>query len=246
MKIMIKKYCFIVFITISLFSYSQDINFQKNTNSIASELLVEQKLNKNGDSLILESEKIKIDQVDILNEDYFETIKVDSIKTKIGLDKLPYGNYVIQAKVEKHWIVMYMEKTKNLRADLDFTDIITNAKLKKVSKITIDVKDGQLLSKQHSVENQIEEKTMYWVVSETNSQFSSTKTMSLKYPEEINDLIAKIRLEAKSEVGRNNKLLVYEVYNTVEFMSKQLRNCKYYKKTESDYFNVIPLYSSED
>ena len=241
----IRTYSLIVFITFTLFSYGQEINFQKNVNSTATELLVVQELNKTGDSLILESEKIKIDQVDILNEDYLETIIVDSVKTIIGLKKLPVGNYVIQAKVEKHWIVMYMEKSKKIVADIDFTDIKALRKLKQVSKESKDLMDESSLSSENSLENKDEENMMYWVVSESNSQFSSTKTMSLKYPEEINDLIAKVKLDVKSKTGENNKLLVYEVYNTSEFMSMQLKNRKYYKKTESDFFNVIPLYSSE-
>ena len=56
----IRTYSLIVFITFTLFSYGQEINFQKNVNSTATELLVVQELNKTGDSLILESEKIKI------------------------------------------------------------------------------------------------------------------------------------------------------------------------------------------
>ena len=187
----IRTYSLIVFITFTLFSYGQEINFQKNVNSTATELLMVQELNKTGDSLILESEKIKIDQVDILNEDYLETIIVDSVKTIIGLKKLPVGNYVIQAKVEKHWIVMYMEKSKKIVADIDFTDIKALRKLKQVSKESKDLMDESSLSSENSLENKDEENMMYWVVSESNSQFSSTKTMSLKYPEEINDLIAK-------------------------------------------------------
>ncbi|NRD23915.1 hypothetical protein HNV10_11715 [Winogradskyella litoriviva] len=239
---MIKKYSLFVFITVTLFSYSQEINFQKNDNSTATELLVVQKLNKSGDSLILESEKLKIRQVDILNDNYFETIKIDSIKTKIGLNKLPVGNYVIQARIKKHWIVMYFEKTKDLAKGLNIIDNKNNTKLNLVSIETKDLKNDSINSKQ----NLYKKNTMYWVVYETNSPFSTTKTMSLKYPEEIDDLIAKIKLDVKSKSGENNKLLVYEVYNTSEFMNMQLKNRLYYKNTKSDYFNVIPLYSSEN
>lgn len=245
MIIMIKRYCFLVCITISLFSYGQEIVFHKNDNSTATELLVKQELNKHGDSLLLESEKIKIQQIDILNDDHFETIKVDSIKATVGLDKLPYGNYVIQAKVEKHWIVMYMEKTRTIGEEIDFMEIVANAKLNKVTKTAINVKDEHLLSKEKITDNLVEEKTVYWVVYESNTHLSSTKTMSLKYAEEINDLIYKIRIETKSKVGRHNKLLVYEVYNTSEFMRRQLIDGSYYKSTTSKFFNVTPLYNSD-
>ena len=100
--------------------------------------------------------------------------------------------------------------------------------------------------KQDSLGNYLEDNTMYWVVYESNSSFSSVKTMSLKYPEEINNLISKIKLEVNSGIGKNNKLLIYEVYNTAEFMSKQLRNRRYYTKEESKLFNVSPLYCFEN
>jgi len=243
---MIKKYSLFVFIIVSLFSYGQEITFQKNGSSNAAKLLVVQKLNRNKDSLILESGKIKISQVDILNDDYLETIKVDSTKAKIDLTKLPHGNYVIQARVDKHWVVMYMVKREYSSTGLNFTDAKINTKLNHISVAAKDSKDKSVITKQDSLENHLEDNTMYWVVYESNSSFSSVKTMSLKYPEEINNLISKIKLEVNSGIGKNNKLFIYEVYNTAEFMSNQLRNCRYYKKEESKLFNVSPLYSFEN
>ncbi|NRD19668.1 hypothetical protein HNV08_06380 [Winogradskyella eckloniae] len=234
-----------LFLTMGLFSYGQEIIFQKNENPTARDLLQLQKLNSHGDSLILESKTLKIHQIDILNENYFETIKIDSVKARIGLSHVPIGNYVVQAKVTRHWIVMYIEKTKTISADIDFMEIIANAKRNKVTKTAIHLNDEHLVSKEKIIENQTEEKTMYWVVYESNTHLSSTKTMSLKYPEEIDDLISKIRIETKSKVGRHNKLLVYEVYNTSEFMRRQLRDITYYKSTKSKLFNVVPVYNSD-
>ncbi len=246
MKIMIKTYCFIIFLITSLFSYGQKIFFQKNINSTAQNILEVQKLNISGDSLILESNQLKIIEVDILNDDYLQTIRVDSLEAKIGLNHLPYGNYVIQTKVKNHNIVMYLEKIKDLDSDISYVDIQLKEKMRHISKLPIEV-DGKYFSfYRNTLENQIEEKKMYWVVSETNSSFSSTKTMGLKYPEEIIDLIVKVKLEERTEVGKNNKLLIFEVYDTAEFMSRQLRNRKYYEKGNSTFFNVIPFYSSED
>ena len=245
-KMMIKKYSLFVFIMITVFSYSQEITFQKNSSLSARKLLVVQKLNEIGDSLILESESKKIRQIDILNEEYLQTIKVDSVKAKIDLKEIPNGNYVIQARISRDWIVMYMTKRHYISAGLKYSDIKIDSKLDFAALRTKVLKGDTLSTQQHSVENNLEKKTMYWVVYEINSQFSSAKTMSLKCADEIYDLIAKIRLELKSEIGKNNKLFVYEVYDTSEFMSNQLKNIKYYKKIESKFFNVIPLFSSED
>jgi len=242
---MIKKYSLFVFIITTQFSYGQGITFQKNYSSTASELLVVQKLNKNGDSLILESDRKIIQQVDILNEDYLETIKVDSVKGKINLKKLPNGNYVIQARIGRHWIVMSMMKRNHISAGLNFSDIKIDAKLNYATLRAKALRGDTSPTKENLIGNQLEENTLYWVVYESNSQFSSVKTMSLKYADEIYDLISKIELEVKSEIGKNNRLFVYEVYNQSEFMIEQLRNRKYYKKGKSEFFNVFPLYDSE-
>lgn len=246
MKMMIKTCSLLVFIITTLFSYGQGITFHKNVSSTARELLVVQQLNKNGDSLILESDSEKIKQVDILNEDYLDTIEVDSLKGKINLKKIPNGNYVIQARIGKHWIVMYMEKRNWVSKGLDFSDIKIGTKLDCVARRAKSLEVNTLPIQKNLDKNNLEENTMYWVVYESNSQFSSVKTMSLKYADEIYDLISKIELEVKSEIGKNNRLFVYEVYNQSEFMLKQLRNRKYYKKGKSEFFNEFPLYNSDN
>lgn len=242
---MIKSYSSIILILIALFSYGQEITFQKNVGSAARKLLLVQQLNKSGDSLILESEKKKIRQVDILNEDYLESIEVDSVKGRINLKKVPAGNYVIQARIGSHWIVMYMEKRNHSIAGLKTTDVKINAELNSIALKSESLKESTLSTKQNKQTVTLDENTMYWVVYESNSQFSSKKTMGLKYADEIVDMIERTKLEIKSEVGKYNKLFVYEIYNKSKFMSKQLRNRKYYKKKKSKLFNVLPVYNSD-
>jgi len=239
---MIKKYFLLVFILTALFSFGQEITFQKNVSPTASKLLVVQKLNKSGDSLILQSDSEKIKRVDILNEDYLETIEIDSIKGEIGLKKVPNGNYVIQARIEGHWIVMYMEKRSWVSTGLNLSDVKVDTKFKNATLRAKALRENTSPTQENSIKNHLEEDTMYWVVYESNSQFSSVKTMGLKYADEIHDLISKIKLEVKSEIGKNNRLSVYEVYDQSEFMTKQLRNRKYYKKRESEFFNATPLF----
>jgi len=224
---MLRCFCFQIFAFFTVFTYSQEITFSKNTSYATRKLKLVQKLNTSGDSLILASDKKQIRQVDILNEEYLESIDINSNKGKISLKDLPVGKYVIQANIGRHWIVMYMDKKESDNASLIKTKL--NNDSEKLNNIPI--KD---------------ENTLYWVVYESNSRFASNKTMGLKYVEEINDLIYKIKLELKSEVGKYNKLYVYEVYNKKKFMKKQLRNRKYYKSKKSKFFNVLPVYSSEN
>ncbi|WP_407557787.1 hypothetical protein [Winogradskyella sp. 4-2091] len=219
-----KGYYLLIFMLVTIFTYGQEINFQKNESYIARKHKLIQKLNVSGHSLILESERKKIKQVDILNEDYLESIIIDSTKGRINLKKLAIGNYVIQARIGRNWIVMYIEKTTGIYKSLNI-----KAELKEKS----------------SEKELFEEDKMYWVVYESNSQFSSQKTMGLKYVDEIQEMISKVKLELKTEDGKYNKLIVYEVYNKPMFMRRQLRNKKYYKSRKSKFFNTKPLYNLE-
>jgi len=85
----------------------------------------------------------------------------------------------------------------------------------------------------------------YWVVSESNSNFGSTKSMKLEYKEDVAKLISKNKLELKSDIGKDNKLHIYSIYDKSKFMNKQFRNPEYYKSAEnSKFFNSEPYYTS--
>ena len=234
---MIKSYYLLLLLKLStIFSFGQQITFEKNISYASQKLNFIQKLNKTGDSLILETDSEKIKQVDILNDDYLETINLDSTKGKINLKNLAIGNYVIQARIGKHWIVMYMEKTENIE---------TNPK--QILAIKDEDPDVTIpLPKLNSDETIFKNNILYWVVYETNSSFSSGKIMSFKNVNEVQVLINKIELELKSDIGKYNKLSVYEIYDKPNFIRKQFNNQTYYKSKESELFNVLPIFNSDD
>lgn len=222
----------IIILIISTFlAYGQSITFEKNVNYEAKSLL--QSMNKAGDSLLLESKNKQISQIDILNDDFSKSIDVYSNKTKIDLKTLPVGNFVVLVKVDKKWIVMYLTKHKNVKtANSSVTFNTTDIK-------NLDSYSGS--SKNYTMKNP----KYYWVVSERNSNFGSSKSMRLEYKEDIDKLISKNKLELKSITGKNNKLLIYEIYDKTEFMTLQFRNPKYYKSAdESTSFNTEPIYTS--
>lgn len=218
----------------SILSYGQQIKFHKNVNYRAS--ILEQSLENNGTVLVLESKDNHILQIDIFNEFYSKTFAVNDSKTKIDLEILPIGNYVIQAKVDKKWIVMYLEKIDEFP--------ITYIEKKDKHLTTNILNRSQIKSNTH---NKTKKVAYYWVVSEINSSFGSRKSMRLEYKEDIAKLIHKHKLELKSSVGKNNTLTIYEVYNTSEFMPNQLKNPTYYEtENSSEAFNAIPYYTSVD
>lgn len=225
-----RKSLLLLLLLMATFCYGQNITFEKNISYAAQQLELVQKLNKTGDSLIIISKKEPISQVDILNDDYLETIDFNSNSATVGLKNLPSGEYVIQARIDNHWIVMHLEKEKNRAVVVSDTEV--KKEMEKIEKA--------------SSEPLFKENTMYWVVYENNAQFASKKTMGLKQVHEIKDLISKMELELKTEYGKNNRLLVYEIYNKSKFIRKQFRNRDYYQRKRSKFFNVDPLYNSDD
>ncbi|WP_323788381.1 hypothetical protein [Psychroserpens sp.] len=214
----------------NFFMHGQHITFQKNINYKASNL--HQSLNTNRDSLLLESKTEQILQVDIFNKDFSESINVHNTKTKIDLNKLPAGNFIIQARLHKKIIVMYLEKNK--------ATTIASSELKEKN---IDHKGFAAKFKSNNLTEK-NDASYYWVVSESNSNFGSCKSMRLENKGDIVKLITKIKLELKTDVGKNNRLFVYEIYNRSKFMTNQLRNPGYYKTENSEFFNVVPIYNS--
>lgn len=234
----------------SILSYGQEITFHKNVNYRANTL--EQSLNKDGNILFLESKTEQIKKVEIFNEDYSESIAVNDNETTIDLKTLPNGNFVIQAKVENQWIIMYLEKNEDTKIassiEMNKNEDATIMSSFQKEKITKDrvlptIPNTPKIDKLKTHDNPI----FYWVVHESNSSFGSSKTMRLEYKEDVDKLIIKNKLELKSSVGKKNKLIIYEVYDKSAFMNKQFRNPTYYKSAEaSKFLNAEPLYASSD
>ncbi len=219
-----------VLILSTVMAFGQKIRFEKNINYKASSL--HQALNASRDSLILKSIGDRIQRVDIFSDDYTKQVKVDDYHTKIDLSRLPLGTYVVQAKIDKKWIVMSLEKYENMQ----LAEANPHAGKKKVNQVST-------LQK-----SKIKQGTpkYCWVVEESLSGMGSYKSMKLEYTSEVAKLISKNKLELKSDTGRANKLIVYAIYDKSKFMTMQMRNPNYYKSVEeSSYFDTNPYYISE-
>lgn len=233
---MIKNLCIIAFTMFSLNTYGQKTTFQKNANNRAKGL--EQTLSKNGDSLTLKSEKT-ISQVDIFNDDYMKSIDVNGNEAKIDLKPLPLGKFIVQARLDRKRIVMYLERHEFFK---EKTEININEELAIASTIIEEKKLEN--SKIKTTKPKTKPVINYWVVYESNSGSGSYRTMSLERKDVVSEMISRNKLELSTEIGKNNKLIVYEVYDTSKFMRKQLRNPDYFNTSKSKFFNVDPYYIS--
>lgn len=232
-----KKTYILAMILCTLFCYGQDITFHKNVNYRANSL--HQNYDEENNRLSLECEDGQILQVDIFNNDFSESINVNNKNINIDLNALPSGDFVIQAKLEDKWIVMYLEKSGNQH----------------VSNLQNSVVDTEPMNVEHSTET-IEKKNLkanesktasyYWVVIENKSKFGSNKSMRLENKNTVSKIISKKKQAIKTGFGKNNVLHIYAIYNKSKFMTKQMRNPVYYKSESSELFDVDPIYCSID
>ncbi len=214
------------------FFYGQNITFHENVNYRAS--VLDQHLDNDKNLLFLESKNDPITHIEIFNDTYSKSINVNDTKTSIDLNTLPVGNFVIQAKVDTKFIIMYIEKTGS--TVLASNDIVDKS---------LEINPTTTLNSIKNIEKS--EAIYYWVVYESNSNFGSSSKMSLEYKDAIFKIISKHKLELKSNVAKSNKLLIYEVFKKSEFMDKQFRNPTYYKSDDaSKFLNTKPLYVSSN
>ncbi len=240
-KSILTKNLFILALTFfSVFVYGQRAIFEKNVNKRAEAL--EQALNKNGDSLVLKSEKT-IQQVDIFNKDYMKTFNINGNEAKIDLSLIPEGRFIVQARLGKKRIVMYLKIHETLENNATKTELAT---LDETDISSVEIEEAKLSETIASVEESSKKPVSYWVVYESVGGSGSYKTMSLERKDDVAKMISKNKLEINTKIGKNNKLVVYEVYNISKFMRKQLRNPNYFSSSKSKFFNVEPYYTSSN
>ena len=85
----------------------------------------------------------------------------------------------------------------------------------------------------------------FWVELKTNNGTSSYTTRKLVKGKLIQRLITKNKADVRSARGRQNKLTIWEVYDTSKFMKEQFLDRYYAHNTKtSDCFNHTPYYTT--
>ena len=232
----------------TLTCYGQNFTLIKNTHPQAKEL--KHSLNKTNDSLVLECEH-KIVKVDIFNEDFDKTVIVADLTTKISLEDFPEGKFIIEAKLTDKIILIDLikhaefsnkdlanvnEPAEGQGMMLDETlTVIKNAPNKSISFI---------LTREKAAPQNTATNKFYWVISQTNNKIGSSKTMKLADQTSVDRMILKHKVELDSDCGKLNELTIWEVYNTREFMEKQVSNPDFVYSSTTDSFNTTPYYST--
>ena len=296
---------FIVILILSFLQlgFGQKSSLIKNVNYRAKDL--KHDLNKNGDTLMLQSDKT-IYQVDIYNSFYEKKIAINRYKSNIAINDLPEGKFVIEVVLSDRRIIMTLIKHETAEEALMLSDarleefripeIETKAPSKDVATIAdpvaisepykpSSIEEVQKTNESQEVQNVTSIKTSdravdvnsserddnvreynyspasllntrlkkpneksnkyYWVVLEISNGNSSSKTKKLVRGDLINGLISQNKAEIKTAIGRNNKLTIWEVYDTKKFMKEQLLNRNFVtSETSSKCFNPIPYYTT--
>lgn len=238
-----KKGCAILFLFLTLWCYGQNSTLLQNIDYRAKEL--KHSLNKTGDTLILNSER-DIIKVDIFNSDFEKTFLVNDRSTKIPLVNFPNGRYVTQVKVHDKLIIITL-----LRHTPNNNNTITQVEDKELeqdySNSNFEAHNGsesKQLSADLSSKEPVKFVRFYWIVRHINKGHSSSKLMRIGDKKDVERMIAQHKIDLKSKAGKRNQLVIWEVYNTSEFMRFKRRNPDYANVEDSECFNTIPYYES--
>ena len=93
----------LVFLFLTAFMYGQNSTLIQNVNFRAKEL--KHGLNKSGDSLLLEGERI-IHSVDIFNAHFEKNFAVNNSSASIPLEEIPVGRYTTEVKLDDKLIII--------------------------------------------------------------------------------------------------------------------------------------------
>ncbi|MTE28089.1 hypothetical protein [Winogradskyella ouciana] len=234
----------------TLIGYGQNVTLLKNFNPKVKEL--KHSLNESRDSLNLICES-KIVKVEIYNEDYEETFAIEDFHSLIPLEDLPEGKFVVDVQLVDKIVEMHIIKHKNLEEDTDSAlnkdDIIEGNGMMLDEEFKV-IKNSPKISVEFLLtgskrKNPVKKKQkFYWIVLEVCNGSNSYKSMKLVSENVAEKMISKNKLDAKTDFGKRNKLTVWEVYNSSEFMKNQVADPNYINSTSSDFFNVAPYYTS--
>lgn len=234
----------------TLIGYGQNVTLLKNFNPKVKEL--KHSLNESRDSLNLICES-KIVKVDIYNEDYEETFEIEDFHSLIPLEDLPEGKFVVDVQLVDKIVEMHIIKHQNLEKDTDNAhnkdDIIEGNGMMLDEEFNV-IKNSPKISVEFLLTGSKRKKSVnkkqkfYWIVLEVCNGSNSYKSMKLVSENVAEKMISKNKLDAKTDFGKRNKLTVWEVYNSSEFMKNQVADPNYINSTSSDFFNVAPYYTS--
>ncbi|WP_299366448.1 hypothetical protein [Winogradskyella sp.] len=242
---MMKKGCAILFLFLTSLVYSQNATLLQNIDYRAEEL--KHRLNKSGDTLILEGERT-IAKVAIFNNDFERVFVIDNKKTHIPLTNFPNGRYVTEVKVYDKLIIITLIRHKpidNTSKNLTVSSI-ENIDEELTIQSQNEAKGKTTTNTSNIAEDSAPKKSVrfYWIVNKIQKGHSSRKIMKIGDKQSVEKAIRQNKIDLKTRAGRHNELVIWEVYDTSKFLRYKRKNPDYANAENVDCFNTVPFYKS--
>lgn len=83
----------------------------------------------------------------------------------------------------------------------------------------------------------------YWIIYKTNNRHSSGRQMRFGDEALVNKMISHNNLDRRTVAGRDNELIVWEIYDVSSFLKYKIRNPDDFSKT-AECFNSVPYFKT--
>jgi hypothetical protein len=195
----------------------------------------------------------------VKGNNYKKVYETNRTKLRFPITHLPVGRYMVAVHIERKIIIFNLIRGREYPSSFKRDSILGPKPIYRKSIFDkydgVETKNDSTLHAKRKdslyvkVENEnIVEKhvapKVYWLVYETNGRFSSSVLSKFVGIKTVKILVERNYHELRSERGKYNKLMVFEVFNVSEFIKLKKFNPKYYNIKESYYFNPTPYYSS--
>ena len=134
------------------------------------------------------------------------------------------------------------------KANKNLASTHTKAAIVDIESTVIELKKPvskeHLASNQNLLQNSAHKSVeAYWVVYQTNNRHSSGREMRFGDEKLVNKLISHINLDKRTVAGKDNELIVWEIYDVSAFLKYKMQNPHEFNE-EADSFNIVPYYNS--
>ena len=137
------------------------------------------------------------------------------------------------------------------KTDLNLSGKTATPINKKESKLQLYKNEGIVFQKsilppkkiEHSTTNTVN--STYWVIYKINNGSSSEKVLKIADQKTVDRMIEKNEIDMKTFSGRLNELTVWQIHNTTGFVQHKRKNKANYMNIESDSFNLVPYYKTD-
>ncbi|EDP72286.1 hypothetical protein FBALC1_14332 [Flavobacteriales bacterium ALC-1] len=118
-----------------------------------------------------------------------------------------------------------------------------------IDATVIDIKRKAIRKKSAVIDNASEDSNeriiqSYWIVYKTNNRHSSGRQMRFGDEAMVNKMISHINLDRRTIAGRDNELIVWEVYDVSAFLKYKMRHSEDFSK-QAECFNAVPYFKTE-